>query len=92
MNREYPRPFRNSAIRKAIGVAKLIGVKAVPTVRGNRKIPIRVRIPRMANAPPIPELKREFSALSTVHAAPKYEKSNPKPAMNPITLATPHSS
>jgi len=28
MNSEYPNPFRNNAIRKAIGVAKLIGVNS----------------------------------------------------------------
>jgi hypothetical protein len=84
MKSEYPNPCLNNAIKNATGVAKLIGVKAVPTVRGNRKIPTSVRTPRIAKAPPRPELKSEPSEVSTVQAAPRYEKSKPKPAMNPI--------
>jgi hypothetical protein len=84
INNEYPKPLRNKAIKNAIGVAKLIGVNAVPTVRGKRKIPTSVRTPRIAKAPPIPELKSEPSEVSTVQAAPRYENSKPKPAMNPI--------
>ena len=84
MNSEYPNPCLNNAIKNATGVAKLIGVKAVPIVRGNKKIPTSVTIPRIANAPPIPELNRDPSDVSTVHAAPKYEKSKPKPAIKPI--------
>ena len=48
---EYPKPCLNSAITKAIGVAKLIGVNAVPTVLGNRNMPTTVSIPNIANAP-----------------------------------------
>lgn len=73
-------------MRNAIGVAKLIGVKAVPTVLGNRNIPMTARTPRIPIAPPIPELKRELSELSTVHAAPKYEKRSPSPAISPINV------
>jgi hypothetical protein len=84
MNSEYPNPCLNNAIKNATGVAKLIGVKAVPTVRGNRKIPTSVTTPRIAKAPPRPELKSEPSEVSTVQAAPRYENSKPKPIMNPI--------
>ena len=91
INNEYPNPCRNRAIKKAIGVAKLIGVKAVPTVRGKRKIPTIARIPRIIKAPPIPELKREPSVESIVHAAPRYEISNPIPARKPIIISTPNS-
>jgi hypothetical protein len=71
MKSEYPKPCLNKAIKKAIGVAKLIGVNAVPTVRGNRKMPTIVSTPRIAKAPPKPELNREPSEVSTVQAAPK---------------------
>jgi hypothetical protein len=88
MNSEYLKPCRNNAIKNAIGVAKLIGVNAVPTVRGKRKIPTTVRIPNIAKAPPKPELKSEPSEVSTDHAAPRYEKSRPNPAINPIILSS----
>jgi len=68
---EYPNPCLKSAIKKAIGVAKLIGVNAVPTVLGNKKIPTIVTTPRIAKAPPTPELNSELSEVSTDHAAPK---------------------
>ncbi len=84
MNSEYPSPCLKSAIRKAMGVAKLIGVKAVPTVLGNKKIPTKVRIPRIVNAPPSPELKSESREVSTDQAAPRYENNKPSPAINPI--------
>jgi hypothetical protein len=84
MNSEYPNPCLNNAIKNATGVAKLIGVKAVPTVLGNRKIPTNVKTPRIANAPPRPELNSDPSEVSTVQAAPRYENSKPKPTMNPI--------
>ena len=73
---------------KAIGVAKLIGVKAIPIVRGNRNIPTTAMIARITNAPPIPELKRDPSEVSTVQAAPKYENNKLIPAKNPIISIT----
>ena len=45
VNNEYAKVFLNNAIKYAIGVAKLIGVKAVSTVRGNKKISNQVRTP-----------------------------------------------
>lgn len=56
---------------KARGVAKLIGVNAIPIVLGNRNIPITAKTARITNAPPIPELKRDPSEVSTVQAAPR---------------------
>ena len=40
MNNEYAKVFLNNAIKYAIGVANLLGVKAVSTVRRNKKIPM----------------------------------------------------
>jgi hypothetical protein len=61
-----------------------MGVKAIPTVLGNKKIPMRATTPKIAKAPPIPELNRDPSEVSIVQAAPKYENKSPKPAMMPI--------
>ena len=62
-----------------------MGVKAIPTVLGNRKIPIKARTPNIEKAPPIPELNRDPSEVSIVQAAPKYENKSPMPAIMPIT-------
>jgi hypothetical protein len=85
---EYPKPCLNSAITNATGVAKLMGVKAVPTVRGKRNMPTTVRTPKIARAPPSPELKSDSPEVSTVHAAPIYENRRPSPAINPIMAST----
>jgi hypothetical protein len=61
-----------------------MGVKAIPTVLGNKKIPMRATNPNIAKAPPIPELNKDPSEVSMVQAAPKYENKSPKPAMIPI--------
>ena len=73
----------------ATGVAKLIGVNAVPTVRGNRKIPINVNAPRINSAVPRPLENNESSEVSTDQAAPKYENKRPIPAKNPIMACSP---
>jgi hypothetical protein len=84
INIEYAKPFLRRAIKKAIGVDIPIGVNAIPTVRGNRKIPTSEKTPRVKSKLTNPEPNKELLSLLLVQAAPKYEKSSPIPAINPI--------
>jgi hypothetical protein len=86
MKNEYEKPCLMSAITNAIGVDVPIGVKAIPTVRGKRKMPTKVRTPKDTRRLTRPEPKNELSSLVFVQAAPKYENRRPIPAINPITF------